>query len=106
MLILTDQNFEQEVLKSDIPVLVDFYADWCGPCQMYTPILEEVAKEFGDKIKLSKMDVDKNPQTPQKYGVMGIPNTLLVANGQVVKQMVGLQTKEAVVGEINNIISK
>ncbi len=102
-IILTDQNFEEEVLKSDKPVLVDFYADWCGPCQMYSPIIDELAGEMGDKIKVGKMNVDQNLVTAQKFGVMSIPTTLIVDKGQIVKQLVGMQTKEALLGELNQI---
>ncbi|MFH0864346.1 MAG: thioredoxin [Candidatus Gottesmanbacteria bacterium] len=104
MIILTDQNFENEVLKADKPVLVDLYADWCGPCQMYGPIIEELAKEMGDKIKVGKMNVDQNQTIPSKYGVMSIPTTLIVNKGQVVKQLVGAQTKETLINDINTLI--
>lgn len=102
MIILTDENFEKEVLKADLPVLVDFYADWCGPCQMYGPILEELATEMGDKIKIAKLNVDQNPETPGKYGVMSIPTTIIFNKGQVVKQLLGAQPKETLIKEISN----
>jgi len=104
MVTLTDQNFDQEVLKADLPVLVDFYADWCGPCQMYGPIIEEIAKDFEGKIKVGKMDVDKNQATPAKYNVMSIPTTLLINGGKILKQWVGVQPKEALSKEIEAIL--
>lgn len=103
MVVLTDKNFEQEVLKSDIPVLVDLYADWCGPCQMYSPIVEEIGQEYDGKIKVGKMNVDQNQATPAKYSILSIPTTLIFNNGRVIKQLVGMQTKEALISEINKL---
>jgi len=102
MLILTDDNFEGEVLKADLPVLVDFFAQWCPPCQMQGPIVEELAKEVEGKVKVVKVDVDRAPQTSQKYNVMSIPTLILFKNGQVVKQMVGFRGKEELLKEISN----
>jgi len=102
MLILTDDNFENEVLKADLPVLVDFFAQWCPPCQMQGPIVEELAKEVEGKVKVVKVDVDRAPQTSQKYNVMSIPTLILFKNGQVVKQMVGFRGKEELLKEISN----
>ena len=93
--IFTDQNFEQEVLTSDKPVFVDFWAPWCGPCQMMGPIVEEIAKELeGKNIKIGKMNVDENPNTPGHYNVMSIPTFILFKGGQVVDQVVGGVQKE------------
>lgn len=103
MIVLTDQNFENEVLKSDIPVLVDFWAPWCGPCQVYGPIIEEVARDFEGKIKVGKLNVDENQDTPTQYNIMGIPTTIFFKNGQAEKIFVGLQAKEGLVEEINKI---
>ena len=89
---LTTENFDQEVMQADQPVLVDFYADWCGPCQMQAPILEELAKERDDVI-IAKVDVDQNPNLAQKYRVMSIPMLAVFKNGQPVVSAVGLQNK-------------
>lgn len=94
-LILTDQNFDQEVLKSTVPVLVDFWAPWCGPCQMMGPIVEELIKEFdSSQVKIAKLNVDENQAIAGKYEVMSIPTFLLFKNGQVADQMVGGVPKE------------
>jgi len=90
---VTDQTFEQEVLKSETPVLVDFWATWCGPCKMIAPVLEEVAKEKDGALKIAKLDVDENPETAQKFGVMSIPTMLIFKNGQEVNRLVGYMPK-------------
>ncbi|MER7545764.1 thioredoxin [Actinomadura sp.] len=92
---VTDATFADEVLNSDTPVLVDFWADWCGPCRMIAPILEQIAEEQDGKIRIAKMDYDANPETPNKYGVMGLPTLLLLKNGEVVEQIVGAKPKRA-----------
>jgi len=92
--VFTDQNFEQEVLNSQKPVLVDFWAPWCGPCQMMGPIIEQLAEELEGKVVVGKLNVDENPQMAQKYGVMSIPTLLIFKDGRVVEQFVGVQPKE------------
>lgn len=91
---LNDQNFEQEVLKSTVPVLVDFWAPWCGPCQMMGPIIAALAEEIGDEAKVGKLNVDENGRTAMGYGIMSIPALKIFKGGKVVKEMVGVQSKE------------
>ena len=90
---VTDASFEQEVLKASGPVLVDFWAEWCGPCKMIAPILDEVSESYKDKLQIAKMNVDENPQTPPKYGIRGIPTLMLFKNGQVEATKVGAVSK-------------
>lgn len=103
--VITDQNFEREVIKSDKPVLVDFWASWCRPCIMQGPIVEEVARQLAGKAKVGKLNVDENPAMAQKYGVMSIPTIMIFKGGTVVKQFVGVQSKEKLVGELNKLIN-
>ena len=102
---ITDATFEQQVLKSTKPVLVDFWAVWCGPCQMQGPIVEDVARQIGDKAVVGKVNVDENPQTSQKYGIMSIPTLMIFKSGAVVKQFIGVQSKEALLSELNKLIN-
>ena len=99
---VTDAEFEKEVLQSETPVLVDFWAEWCGPCRALGPKLEELAEQMSAKVKVLKINVDENPQTPQKYGVRGIPTMILFKNGGEVEQIVGNQPKE----DIQAILTK
>jgi len=101
---VTDKNFDEEVLKSATPVLVDFWAVWCGPCQTQGPIIEEIANSFAGKAKVGKVNVDENPQTAGKYGIMSIPTIMIFKGGTVAKQLIGLQSKEMIVSELNKLI--
>lgn len=100
----TDDNFESEVLSSDIPVIVDLWAPWCGPCHRLTPIIEELAVEFGDKVKFGKLNIDDNPQTASKYGIMSIPTVFFVKNGEIFDTLVGLLPKEPLKEKIDALI--
>jgi thioredoxin 1 len=104
-IILNDQNFENEVLKSDLPVLVDFWASWCGPCKMMGPIVEEVAKDLeGKQVKVAKLNVDEAAMTAGKYNVMSIPTFKIFKGGEVVDEFVGVQTKEEIIKRLEKFI--
>lgn len=102
--ILNGKNFEEEVLKSEQPVLVDFWAAWCGPCRMVGPTVEQIAKEYNDKIKVGKLNVDEHQEVAAKYGVMSIPTFMIFKKGKTVSQFVGAQPKEKFVEEINKVL--
>ena len=103
-LTFTDDNFDEEVISSELPVLVDFWADWCGPCKMIAPILEEIASEYGGKIKVAKLNIDDNPQTPPKYGIRGIPTLMLFKDGNVEATKVGALSKSQLTAFIDSNI--
>ena len=102
---VTDDSFSNEVLNSELPVLVDFWAEWCGPCKMVSPIVEELANEYNGKVKVAKLDVDSNPQTATNYGIRGIPTLLMFKDGSAVDQIVGAIPKAQIAERLDKIIS-
>lgn len=103
---VNDANFDSDVLKSDKPVLIDFWATWCGPCRALAPIVDELAETYKDKVKVAKMDVDRNSATPMRYGVRGIPTLLVIKGGQVKEQIVGYVPKEHIQKALDKHVSK
>ena len=101
---ITDGNFEKLVLKSEKLVIVDFWAEWCGPCKAITPILDEISNEFGDKVLIGKVNVDEVKEIPVKYGIRSIPTLLFFSNGEITRQEVGLQSKQTLVDNITQIV--
>ncbi|MCG6914846.1 thioredoxin [bacterium BMS3Abin03] len=101
---ITDDNFEEEVLKSDKPVLIDFWAVWCGPCRMIAPIVEELATEYEGKVKIGKLDVDSNQQTSIKFGVRSIPTILIFKNGEIKETIIGAVPKKNIVEKLDALI--
>lgn len=97
---INDSDFRAEVLEAEMPVLVDFWAVWCGPCRMIAPTVKDIAAEYGDYIKVTKLNIDHNPETAGRYGVMGIPTLMLFKNGQVVDRIVGVMPKDAIVSRV------
>ena len=102
---ITDDTFDDEVVKSDVPVIVDFWAEWCGPCKIIAPIVDDLAKEYEGKVKFAKMDIDDNPKTPVTYGVRGIPTLLIFNNGGPVDQIVGAVPKQVLKQRLDKAIS-
>ena len=103
-LALTTENFEQEVIKSDKPVLVDFWAQWCGPCRVLTPLIDELANEYDGKVKVCKLNIDDAPDVATRYGVMSIPTVMVFNEGQVAGESVGVVPKEKLISMFSNLI--
>jgi thioredoxin 1 len=101
---VTEATFDQEVLKSDKPVLVDFWAEWCGPCRMVAPILEQISQEHGDKLEIVKLNTDENPEIASRYGVLNIPMLNVYVNGEVVKTIVGAKPKRVLLKDLEDFI--
>ena len=100
----TDDNFKSEVLDSQTPVLVDFWAEWCGPCRMLAPVVEKIAEDYEGRLKVGKLNVDDNSETPQHYGIQGIPTVILFKGGQVVNQIVGFQSEDRLKSAIDSLL--
>ncbi|MEE9366304.1 MAG: thioredoxin [Dehalococcoidales bacterium] len=101
---LTDQNFQSQVIKNAIPVMVDFSAEWCGPCKMLAPVIEELADEYAGRIKVGKLDIDDNRETPGQYGIQGVPTLIIFQNGQPVKKFVGLISKDKITEALDQLL--
>ena len=101
---ITDEKFEEVVVNSDVPAIVDFWAEWCGPCRMVSPIVKELSEEYGDKILVAKMDVDSNPNTAVKYGIRNIPTILFFKNGEIVDKQVGAVPKAVLASKLDAIL--
>ena len=104
LLEVTDENFDAEIVNSDIPAVVDFWAEWCGPCRMVGPVVKELADDYKGKIKVAKMDVDQNRETPARFGIRNIPTLILFKGGEVAQTIVGAQPKSAIEEELKKLL--
>jgi thioredoxin 1 len=103
-MVVSDANFEDEIIKSDIPALVDFWAAWCGPCRAIAPVVEELARDYQGKVKVAKMNVDENPKTPVKYSIRAIPTLIVFKGGQVMEQITGAVSKSIIEGALKKVL--
>ena len=101
---VTDGSFDEEIVKSDTPAMVDFWAEWCGPCKMVGPVVAELAKDYQGKIKIAKMDVDKNRETPARFGIRNIPTLILFKGGEVAQTIIGAHPKDYIDGELKKLL--
>jgi thioredoxin 1 len=102
--VVTDSTFEEEVINSDIPVIVDFWAEWCAPCRLIAPLVDDIGKEYAGKVKVCKLDVDSNPQTSMKYGIRSIPTLLIFKGGQPIETIIGAVPKEMILSKIEPLL--
>ena len=102
---VTDQDFEDKVLKSPVPIVVDFWAEWCGPCHMVAPVLEEIANEKQGKLTIAKLDIDANPETARRFGILSIPSMLLFVDGVEKRRLVGARGKSQILGELSEFVA-
>ena len=101
---VTEQNFDEIIQKSKVPVLIDFWAEWCGPCKMLTPVIEELAAEYGETVKIAKVNVDQQPNLAARYGIRSIPTIIIFQGGEIAEQMVGMQAKEALKAKLDSLL--
>lgn len=101
---VTDESFDETIMKSDVPAMVDFWAEWCGPCKMVGPVVEELAREYQGKIKIAKMNVDENRQTPARFGIRNIPTLILFKGGEVTRTIIGAHPKNYIDGELQKLL--